>query len=174
MILDMLFTVALMLISFLAQTVLLPALGVTSLAPHLVLASVVCVALLCGSYAGMTAGVLAGCALDVFFCPAIGMTAIPLAAIGFLAGVKSSRFHKENLIAPAILSVVGVLASDVFSMFLLYFTRSPAVITGAVAFRCFLSALMTGGAALPIYLVCYRVYTRGKRRRDDSQLMMVG
>jgi rod shape-determining protein MreD len=174
MIVDILFTAALMLLSFLCQTVLLPVLGVTSLAPYLVLASVVCVALLCGSYAGMAAGALAGCALDVFFCPAIGMTAIPLAAIGFMTGARSSRFRQENLIAPALYSLIGALVSDAFSMFLLYFTRNSAVMTGAVALRCLLSALMTGGAALPIYIVCYRVYMRGKRRRDDSQLLMVG
>lgn len=174
MIVDILFTAGLMLLAFLAQTVVFPVLGITAVAPNLLIASAVSVALLCGPYVGMTAGALAGCVLDIFFSPGVGVTAMPLAAIGYLAGVKNTRFRPENVLAPAVIALLGHMGMDLFSLILLYLTRNPAALGGAVFLRGILSALMTGAVAVPAYLLCYRVYTRGNRRRDSGQMMLAG
>lgn len=174
MIVDVLFTIGIMLVAFLGQTVVLPALGVTAVAPNLMLAALVPVAMLCGPYVGLAVGALAGCAVDLFFSPGIGVVALPLAALGFAAGSKNSRFRPENVMAPVIVALLGKIGVDLFALILLYFTRNPASLGGtALAHGCG-SALLTAGAALPLYLLCYRVYTRGNRRRDDGQMMMAG
>lgn len=174
MIVDILFSAGMLLAAFLGQTAALPALGVASLAPNLILSVVTCVALLRGPYAGLAAGALTGCVEDVFFSPGVGMAAIPLAVIGFVLGFHSRRFRSENIAAPPVLAFLGHIASDLCALALLYFTRNQAAVTGAVALRCLLSAVFTGGTALPVYLVCFRVYTRGKRGRGEAHLMMAG
>jgi rod shape-determining protein MreD len=163
MIVDILFSIGMLLAAFLGQTVALPVLGITSLAPNLIVSVVTCIALLCGPYAGIAAGALAGCVEDVFFSPGVGMAAIPLAVIGFALGSQSWRFRRENIVAPPVLAFLSHIAADLCALALLYFTRNQAAVTGAVALRCLLSAALTGGTALPVYFLCFRVYTRGKR-----------
>ena len=77
MIASILFGALILALAMAVQTIVLPALGVTALAPNLVLAAVMVMGLCCGKLPGLFAGLIPGLLLDILLTSGIGFYALP-------------------------------------------------------------------------------------------------
>jgi rod shape-determining protein MreD len=95
------------------QTTIGPLMGVLGVAPDLVLIVVVCWAVVMGSQEGMMVGALGGLLLDLMSGAPLGMHALVLALIGYLAGLASFSPIHSRVVIPAIIMAGSTVLYDV-------------------------------------------------------------
>lgn len=158
-------TAASLFAAFLLQTAILPAFGVTSLAPDLIFAVLIPSAMLWRPIPVAFMGAALGIMVDILFGHGIGAYAIPYLLAPWLAGVYGKQFFRENAFLPAGIAAGAVLARELGLGLLIYLGRMPIALTWGIMLRMLGSAAMTMGLAIPYHLVIYGSLLKHERRR---------
>jgi len=102
-------------VAIVLQTTVLNFFSFASAHPDLILTLTIIVALLYGSRAGISVGLLGGLAIDVLTGRYIGLFALTRALTGAAVGYAERRVYKENLVAPLVAGFGGgVLAETLY------------------------------------------------------------
>jgi rod shape-determining protein MreD len=152
-------------IAFLLQTAFLPALGVDSISPDLLLAVLIPSAMLWQPVPVAFMGAAAGLLVDILFGHGIGPYAIPCLLAPWLAGALGKNFYRENAFLPAGIAGGSVIVRDLTLALMVYLGRISISITWGFLFRLLSSALMTAAAAIPWHLFFYARLIKYERRR---------
>lgn len=151
--------------AFFIQTAVLPAFGVSSVAPDIIFAVLIPAAMLWEPIPTAFMGAAVGLMMDILFGHGIGMYSIPYLAAPWLAGVYVKQFFRENAFLPAGIAAGAVLARELLIALMIYLGRMEIAITWAIVFRMLGSALMTMGLAIPYHLLFYGFLLKNERRR---------
>jgi len=111
---------AIILLNFIISTTWLQGMAVGGILPNTTLIIVVSYALLRDDIEGAIIGFLAGLLLDIFFGGIIGISALLMMIVGFLAGKPFRNFFKENFLAPIVLIAAASLLYE-FGFYVLNF-----------------------------------------------------
>ena len=161
-----------LLVCFLIQTGVLPALGESSIAPDLILVVLIPAAVLWKAVPVAFMGAAVGVVIDVLFGRGIGLYAIPYLVFPWVIGVYGRQFFHENALIPAILAGVCHLLSQVFTALAIYLGRMELAITGELLLRTLASVLFTAGLTVPSYLLMFGFINRREKRRPG--VIMIG
>lgn len=135
--------------------------------PDLVLATVVCIALLRGPLVGAVLGFWGGLLLDVATFETLGLTALLLTLAGFWTGRLGQVMSKSSPHPPLIavgLATVGVTLGGGFLHFVLGSTVSASTLFGAVLLP---SVALNVLLAWPLYRLMRRILPLAQRERRE-------
>lgn len=99
--------IVLFLLAMLLQTTLFSVLPVWGAYPDLITVLVVNLGILNGRAEGALLGFIAGLVRDLLLGRLIGLNAVVMALVGFLAGVTAKRLYKDNYVVPFIFTLLG-------------------------------------------------------------------
>ena len=102
------------LLNFVFESTLCKYLVIRHIKPNMSVALVVCYAILRGSVEGAAIGLFTGLLQDVFFGTSVGYYALIYMAIGYICGIPTNRFFKDNFFLPLILSVLCTVFYGLF------------------------------------------------------------
>lgn len=151
--------------AFLLQTAVLPAFGVTTVCPDLLLAVLIPAAMLWKPIPTAFMGATAGLLVDILFGHGIGLYSIPYLLAPWLAGVYGSRFFRENAFIPAGLAGAALALRELLTALMVYMARMPLDINGAYVLRTLASALLTAGLTIPYHLFFYGYILKHDKRK---------
>lgn len=167
MILSIAFGILIVGASLLVQTVVLPALGVSALAPHLVLAAIMAVGLTTGKLPGLAAGALTGLTMDLLFTPGLGFYALPLSVLGYWAGALDNWAPEAWGIPPLIIGI-GYVGFKAYEAVVQVVAGRITGFTWAMAGRAGINLVMTMAVAFFLYIVCHLFYEHRRRIAQAS------
>ncbi len=99
--------IVLFLLAMLLQTTIFSALSIWGAYPDLLTIVVVNLGILNGRYEGAWLGFLGGIIRDLLVGRFIGLNALAMSLVGFLAGAAAQRLYKENFFVPCFFTMVG-------------------------------------------------------------------
>lgn len=141
------------------QISFLPALGFTGAVPNIVVAVMVSAALFYGKIVGLSIGFIAGLIIDLLTGYGLGLSAVPLAAAGFMTGVVAEYINNEHFLTAMACSLIALMMIETFSAMVLYLSRMNIVISWHVIWMSMLTMLETMLAAGAFHLWLDRIYT---------------
>jgi len=103
---------AIILLNFIISTTWLQAISVGGILPNTTLIIIASYALLRDDVEGAIMGFCAGLLYDIFFGGILGISALLMMLVGFLAGKPFRHFFKENFLAPIVLVAAASLAFE--------------------------------------------------------------
>lgn len=111
-----------------------------------------------GPLPGMFLGMGAGLALDALFSSALGFYALPLMAVGYLAGLlRDQPFSRFVLIPPGI-GAAAVLLKEALSLVLAYFLNLPFAAGYIFGAKVLPGMLVGAGVSTLLYLALSRLF----------------
>ncbi len=150
----------------LVQVAVLPALGVTNIAPDLILAVLIPCAILWNGIGTAFFGAAIGLLLDILVGKGIGQYALFYLIVPWIITQFRSGYFHENPVLPALMAGVACLAREILIALMIYLGRMEIAITAQLALRSLVSTLLTAGLTVPFYLVLYGIMNRQSRRGD--------
>jgi rod shape-determining protein MreD len=154
------------------STTWLQAIAIAGILPNTALIIVVCYAILRDDVEGAIIGFGAGLLHDIMFSQALGVTALLMMLIGFLAGKPFKDFFKENYRAPIIAIAIASIAYE-FAFYILNF-----LLFGRTDFFRYLGTIILPTAAynlvlcIFIYRAIYGVNRLIAKREDRKRGLM--
>lgn len=164
MIASILFGALILALAMAVQTIVLPALGVTALAPNLVLAAVMVMGLCCGKLPGLFAGLIPGLLLDILLTSGIGLYALPLTLLGYWAGALDN-WAPEAWGIPPIIVGIGYVAMKGYEAVVQLLSQQMSAFTWAMLGRAAVCLIMTMAVTFLLYIFCHLFYERRRRRQ---------
>ena len=104
-----LFSVVLIIGSFVLQTTLFQALSFGGIVPNLMIVLTASYGFMRGKKAGLLTGFFSGLLCDIFFGPVIGLNALIYMYIGFLSGYAHRICYDDDIKVPVMLAGIGDL-----------------------------------------------------------------
>lgn len=145
-----------LLIAFVLQTTLAHAMGISGVAPDLLLCVVVSFGLLFGWEVGAISGAVAGLLFDLQWMRYIGLHALALGVVGMVAGLSERHVFKENLLLPVLAGAVGNLIAKSIGLLLLLAFAKPIWVVYQQSLL--ISTVYNAVLCLIIYRWIYRRY----------------
>lgn len=96
-----------LLLCFLLQSTVMPALSLAGVVPDLLLILVITVAYTRGSISGMLTGLLAGLLTDACFGDFVGLCALFYLCIGYVAGYSKKIYDERDYVLPMLMIAAG-------------------------------------------------------------------
>jgi rod shape-determining protein MreD len=152
-------------IAYLLQIAFLPALGVNSVSPDLILAVLIPSAMLWSPIPTAFMGAAVGLLVDILAGHGIGTYSIAYLAAPWLAGTLGKNFYRENAFLPAGIAGGTVIVRELFMALMIYLGQMAVTITWGVLFRILASAFLTAAVAVPWHLAFYSSMVKYERRR---------
>lgn len=153
-----------LILNIILQSVILPGFKVFGASPNTALAIVVVIALSKGRVYGGIVGLISGLMMDVMFSMTVGISSLILFLTGYITGVASDSFAKENAVNPVIFTILGtVFYNALFAMFM-YFTSRDVTLEYAVKSMFSFELILNGIAALLIYILFRKIFSRPQIR----------
>ncbi|MDR2166481.1 MAG: rod shape-determining protein MreD [Clostridiales bacterium] len=159
-------------LNFIISTTWLQGIAIGGILPNTALIIVVSYALLRDDVEGAIIGFGAGLLYDIFFSSVMGVSALLMMFVGFLAGKPFRDFFKENYIAPIVLVAAATLAYE-FAFYVLNF-----LLFGRTDFLRYLGSIILPTAAynlvlcIFIYRLIYGVNRLITKREDRRRGLM--
>ena len=147
------------------QVALIPWANVRGATPDILVATTVALALHFGPWVGMPWGLLVGGATDILAAHPLGILALPLAAVGYMAGWGHRLVLDSKVIAPWGMGILASLAYDVLQIPLGLVWGYPVPAVGVMVQRALPRAAYTAGVAWLFFLVLLSVHRLRKRER---------
>lgn len=151
--------------AFILQTAILPAFGITSVAPDLLFVVLIPASMLWQPIPTAFMGAAAGLMMDILFGHGIGMYSIFYLAAPWVAGAYCRQFYRENAFVPASLAGSAVLLRQVIIWIMMYLGRMTLTVTWGLLFRVLACALLTAGLAIPYHLAFYSYLLKNERHK---------
>lgn len=151
--------------AFLLQTAFLPALGVDSISPDLMLAVLIPPAMLWRAVPVAFMGAAAGLLVDILFGHGIGAYAIPCLLAPWLAGTYGKNFYRENAFLPAGIAGGSVVVRELTLALMVFLGRMNIALTWGFLFRLLSSSLLTAAVTIPWHLFFYSRLVKYERRK---------
>ena len=156
------------------QVAVLPALGVTSIAPDLILAVLVPCAVLWNSLPTALMGAAAGLIIDILFGNGIGLYSISYLVVPWFIGQYGGGYFHENPVMPSLMAAAAFLLREAVTALLIYLGRMEIAITAQLLLRTLASTLYTGAFTAPVYLVLFGIINRQTRRGINGGVVTFG
>ena len=118
-----LITIILILLCFVLQSTILPALSLGGITPNLLVILTASVGFTRGDTSGMLVGFVCGILTDISYGDMLGFYALLLAYIGFVNGQFSRIFYPEDVKLPIALIIVSDLTYELISYIMLFLLR---------------------------------------------------
>jgi len=159
--------VGMALLSLFFDTVFFTRLNIYGIRPDVLMASVVCCAILQGSVPGAIMGAATGFVVDLLFGNSLGMNACLYMIAGYAAGIFHEKFYASNALVPAVTAGVGSMAKELIIGIILIIERKDMNLF--IMFPRFIVpiALMTAGVCALWHILFRRLFesqTKRKRR----------
>jgi len=142
------------------QSTLFKSLSFTSVAPNLVLVTVVSCACLSGQAEGMLAGFIGGLVIDAMYGEFIGFYALLYLLVGYFTGISRDIFFERDIRIPIVLVCVSDFAVNiiVYALFFLFRGRTAVLVylVNIILPELVYTAIMT----LPIYRLLYAIHRK--------------
>ena len=114
---------ALVLVTFLLQTTVVPTLTIASVAPHLLLILTVAFGFLRGKKEGLFLGFFCGLIIDLFYGDYLGFHALLYMYLGFFNGFVHKVYYDEDIKVPVLLVAVSDLGYNLAIYFVQFLMR---------------------------------------------------
>lgn len=151
--------------AFFLQTAILPAIGISSVAPDLLFAVLIPASMLWLPIPTAFMGAAAGLLMDILFGHGIGMYSIFYLAAPWVAGAYCKQFYRENAFVPASIAGGAVVAREIFILIMMYLGRMTVGITWGLVLRVLACAVLTMGLAIPWHLAYYGYLLKNERHK---------
>jgi rod shape-determining protein MreD len=166
MLIDIIFTAACTLLAYWLQIAVLPAFGVTAVAPELILTALVCCAMFVRVGPVCVAAVMVGLLMDIQFGRGIGFYALPYLLSAWFAWFAGRRFNGENILLPIAVTAMVCVVQDIFSMLIIYIYGLSIHVSWAVLWRIGASAALSAASAALYYIGLAKWYLDPLRYRS--------
>lgn len=117
-------TAVIILICYLLQCTIFPALALASIKPNLMLVVAASFGFMRGSKEGMIVGFFSGLLIDIQFGNVLGLYALIYLLIGFINGMFTRLYFDEDIKLPLLLIAASEFAYGVLIYFLMFMLRS--------------------------------------------------
>ena len=158
-------------LSFLLQTSVFEFLKLADTTPNVMLALVVCIALMRGQKEGLVVGFFCGLLIDIFYGTMLGQYALLYVMIGYVNGYFHRLYFENDIILPLAVLVGNSLIYDILIYVLFFLLR------GRLGFVYFLrsiiipEAIYTAIISLVVYWILYRIL--GKITEFEERSMVL-
>lgn len=115
-----LITALLLLLTFLMQTTVFQWIALAGEVPNIILILVVSISYMRGRNEGMVLGFFAGLLIDLIYGDIVGINAILFVCVGFLVGMCSEIYYRDELSVPIILIAISDFAYN-FAFYVINF-----------------------------------------------------
>jgi rod shape-determining protein MreD len=149
-----LFSVLLIIGSFVLQTTLFQALSFGGIVPNLMIVLTASYGFMRGKKAGLLTGFFSGLLCDIFFGPVIGLNALIYMYIGFLSGYAHRICYDDDIKVPVMLAGIGDLLYGL-SVYALQFLLRGRLGLGTYLYRIILPEIFY---TVILTLIVYRVF----------------
>jgi len=139
--------------------------GMDKMVPNLFVAALIPSALLFGPIYGLLSGYLGGLIIDILTGYGLGLSAIPFAIGGFIAGILSEYINSEHYLSSVIFVVITLFLYDIFMFMSLYFSRSVIVINIDLVFQSLVVVLMSCAVTVVDHIWINKRHEIHQRRR---------
>ena len=155
---------ALLIVAFLIQTAVFSALGVTMIAPDLLLVVLVPAAVLWKPAPVALMGAAAGLFMDILFGRGVGLYAMAYLGFSWLIGSQGRRLFHENAVIPAMMAGAAHALVFLFTALMVYLGRMPIILSAEILLKTLISLLLTTGLTIPAYLMMFGYAHRRVKR----------
>ena len=107
-------TIILILVTFLLQSTLFPALPISYVTPNLLLILTFSFGFIYGKEAGMYYGLVAGILLDLFYSGPFGFFTLLFVNIGYFNGICTKYYYEDYINLPLVMSLVNELIYNAY------------------------------------------------------------
>ena len=150
-----------MLTSYFFQLYFVPVLSISDIAPDIVMAVLIAIALYGGAPIGGVLGFATGLLLDVSFSAPFGFYAMQYMVVGAVAGLASEIVEPDRWIIPIVSGALGYAIKDVMAMIVLMFNGVGLGELSIVFFaRSLPAAVYTAIFMIPICLIISWLFGR--------------
>lgn len=162
--------IIIILVSFILQCSIFPAISIASVKPNLLLILPVAFGLMRGKREGMFMGFFGGLMMDLFFSNVIGFHALIYTFIGYLNGCCYRIFYDDDIKMPILL----VTISDLGFGLIMYGTQF--LMRGRVEFFYYLKRIIIPEILFTVLvtMIIYRFLLRIHRRLEKAEQRSVG
>ncbi|MBR3299430.1 MAG: rod shape-determining protein MreD [Clostridia bacterium] len=150
---------------------LFPGLGLDRVAPSVMIALFVSLAVLRGALPAVPIAAAVGLILDIGFNRFVGMSAIPYLIAALAGALFYKRFYADNIIIPAVTAATAAFAKELFLLASLLLSGGRVSGFFALfALHMLPVSLLTGAACALIHLLLKRYLLRSSFRLDIDYL----
>ena len=118
-----LFVIVSVIVYYLLQVSVFPAITFLTVTPNLLLSFTICYALLRGKKAGMLCGILCGLVWDILVGSLLGLSTFCLLILGYVTGIFSDTLSPEDAKFPTLIVFTGDLLFGMTTYFILFLFR---------------------------------------------------
>ena len=138
--------------------------GINQFIPNLFVAALIPSALLYGPVYGLLCGYAGGLIIDLVTGYGLGLSAVPFAIGGFIAGILKEYINDEHYLSSILFCIITLVIYDIFMFLALYFSRSNLVINLSLIFQSMLVMLLTCAFTVLDHLWLHKINEAQKRR----------
>lgn len=157
--------IILIILCFVLQSTLLPALSIGSIAPNLAVLITVSFALMRGKKEGMFIGFFSGLLMDIFFGSTIGFNALLYSCVGYANGYCYRIFYDDDIKMPIFLVAVSNFSLSI----IVYICRF--LFRGRIDFFFYLKRIIIPEVicTMIITMLCYRMLYALNRKLEKAE-----
>ena len=149
---------AIVVANFIVQSTIIPHIGIAGVEPNTLIAIVVSLSLLDGSFVGAVAGFFGGLLQDIFFSGALGINALIYLLIGWSVGLAHGKVFSEKFFMPILFIFVSTAVYELYMLIVIFFYRYDINI-----YHTFMKLILPGGIYTSIigaiiYNYIFRLY----------------
>ncbi|MEW6724790.1 MAG: rod shape-determining protein MreD [Bacillota bacterium] len=158
----------LLLFTFLLQLSITPFLSLGGVKPDLVVLLVTVLGVVFGSSFGLGAGIVSGLVADIFFGRYIGIHALSLGILGYLAGLAEHQVYREQSLVQVTTAMVATAFHQLVFMILLI-AVGPRLPLGAAIGRTIIPVALYNGVLGPfVFRAIFRLQQWSQKRTERA------
>ncbi|MGI6113101.1 MAG: rod shape-determining protein MreD [Mahellales bacterium] len=115
--------VSIVVANFIIQSTIFPHIEVAGVMPNSLIAIIVSLSLLNGSFVGALAGFFGGLLQDIFFSGAIGINALIYLLIGWSVGLAHEKVYSERFFMPTLFIFSSTVVYELYMLIVVFFYR---------------------------------------------------
>lgn len=98
-----------LIIEIILESTILPFIEIKSVAPNLMLITIISMGLIYGKREGIFLGLIGGLLYDILFGRILGVYGLIYMLIGYFMGISSEKVYRENRLIPLLFTIMGTL-----------------------------------------------------------------
>ena len=146
-------TAIIVVIAFVLQCTVAKSIALASISPNILIIVVATISLMHGQIEGMVTGFFTGLLVDIQFSSILGIYALIYLLTGFLCGIFTQYYTKDNIKLPMLVFTVSELAYGIVVCLLMFILRSEFHFAFYFIHNIIPELIYTVVAAVPVYFL---------------------
>ena len=142
----------LIIVAFVLQCTVMKSIALSSISPNILIIVTATIALMHGQMEGMITGFFIGLLIDIQFGDILGLYALIYLVIGFVCGIFTTHYTKDNIKLPMLVFTVSEFVYGLVICLLMFVLRSEFHFVNYLIHNIIPEVIYTIVAAVPVYL----------------------